>query len=83
MVQEFPPSPEDVVIFSSRPAEEDGREFTLDADPAGDVDFSADDLAHEDDLVEEMTDRGFQLTMVGGGSRAEDVRRFYFRKGSA
>lgn len=37
------------------------------------------DLAHEKDLVDLMREAGFRLTMVGGGSRGEEVRRFYFR----
>lgn len=79
MESSFPPEEHDVVVFTSRPAGDDRRSFTLEEDPTGRVELDPEDLQHEDDLVEAMDESGFQLTMVGGGSRGEDVRRFYFR----
>lgn len=70
----------EVVVFSSRPAEEGGRTFELDEDPTESLDVDTDEIEHEDDLVAAMDRRGFQLTMVGGGSRSDEVRRFYFRQ---
>ena len=72
-----------VVIVVSRPSpedEEEGRRF--EADPSSDPDVSLllDDLRHEDQLVGKMTGMGWKLTMVGGGSRHDEVRRFYFRR---
>lgn len=79
MKSSFPPEEHDVVVFTSRPEGDDRRSFTLEEDPSGRVDLDPDHLKHEDDLVEAMHERGFQLTMVGGGSRGDEVRRFYFR----
>ena len=72
----------EVVVFSSRPAGEGGREFTLDEDPTESLNLDPADIEHEDELVAEMSRRGFQLTMVGGGSRSDELRRFYFRQRS-
>lgn len=77
---QFPPEQEDVVVVRSEPAGEQRRRFTLEEDPTGGLDLDADEIRHEDDLVATMTERGYTLTMVGGGSRSEEVRRFYFRQ---
>lgn len=72
----------EVVVFSSRPTGEGGRRFELEEDPTESVDLDAAGIEHEDELVAEMDRRGFQLTMVGGGSRSDEIRRFYFRERS-
>lgn len=72
----------EVVVFSSRPTGDGGREFTLDDDPTESLDLDPTEIEHEDELVAEMSRRGFQLTMVGGGSRSDEPRRFYFRQSS-
>lgn len=75
----FPPEQDDVVVVTSEPDGEDGRRFLLEEDPTDDLDVDVSGLRHEDDLVAEMRERGFSLTMVGGGSRSDEIRRFYFR----
>lgn len=72
----------EVVVFTSRPADDGGRTFELEEDPTESLDVDAGAIQHEDELVAEMDRRGFQLTMVGGGSRSDEVRRFYFRQRS-
>lgn len=72
----------EVVVFTSRPVGDGEREFDLDQDPTESVDLDPATIEHEDQLVAAMSDRGFQLTMVGGGSRSDEVRRFYFRRRS-
>lgn len=71
---------QDVVVFTSRPAGDGERSFELEEDPTGSLTLDPDAIRHEDHLVESMAERGFTLTMVGGGSRSDEVRRFYFRK---
>ncbi len=67
-------------MVTSTPAGARGRAFTLETSSDLDVPELPAELAHEKDLVELMAKRGFQLTMVGGGSRIDEVRRFYFRR---
>lgn len=73
----------EVVVFTSRWTDEDGREILLEEDPTESVELNAGEIEHEDELVAEMDRLGFQLTMVGGGSRSHETRRFYFRQRSA
>lgn len=75
----FPPEQDDVVVVSSEPDGDGGRRFLLEEDPTDDLDVDVSEIHHEDDLVAAMRERGFSLTMVGGGSRSDEVRRFYFR----
>lgn len=81
---QFPPEQDDVVVVSSEPDGEGGRRFRLeqgsreDEDDALELDTGG--IRHEDDLVSTMKERGYTLTMVGGGSRSDEVRRFYFRE---
>lgn len=76
---QFPPEQDDVVVVSSEPDGEGGRRFAVEEDPDDEVDLDDAEIRHEDDLVAVMRDRGYGLTMVGGGSRSDEVRRFYFR----
>lgn len=77
---QFPPEQDDVVVVSSEPDGEGGRRFSLEQSPDDGPDVDADRIRHEDDLVAAMKERGYSLTMVGGGSRSDEVRRFYFRE---
>lgn len=79
---QFPPEQDDVVVVSSEPDDGGGRRFRLDQDPDGDdgLELDTGGIRHEDDLVAAMKERGYTLTMVGGGSRSDEVRRFYFRE---
>lgn len=80
---EFPPHAEDVIAVASRQVDVDHRSFELE----GEAPEGADDLPdlsgiqHEADLVAEMKERGYHLTMVGGGAGTDELRRFYFRQG--
>lgn len=78
----FPPERKDVVTIASRPGERDLRDFTVDGElPEGIEGLpELDEIRHESDLVAAMKERGYRLTMVGGGAGGEDLRRFYFRK---
>lgn len=79
---DFPPNAPDVVSIASRQEGEDRRAFGFDGEPPdrpGDLpDLSA--IHHESDLVAAMKERGYRLTMVGGGAGGDELRRFYFRK---
>lgn len=78
---QFPPEQDDVVVVRSEPDGEGGRRFRLEEEDDGDgLELDADGVRHEDDLVAAMKERGYTLTMVGGGSRSDEVRRFYFRE---
>jgi hypothetical protein len=71
---------EDVLVVSSEPSGEVGRAFTVESPhPPGTPPIPA-DLATEAELVKAMESLGYRLNMVGGGSRIDEVRRFYFRK---
>ncbi|MFQ5890784.1 MAG: hypothetical protein ACE5JR_12130 [Gemmatimonadota bacterium] len=72
---------EGVVVVTSRPAEEGARRFSLDTSAEGAPALPA-DLSHESELVAVMSELGYRLTMIGGGSRGDEVRRFYFRRKS-
>lgn len=82
---DFPPDADDVISVASRQADADHRSFELegglpDEQKGGDLpDFSG--IQHEADLVAAMQERGYRLTMVGGGAGTEELRRFYFRRG--
>lgn len=80
---DFPPEADDVIAVASRQVDADRRSFELEGEApeeAGELpDFSA--LRHESDLVEAMKERGYRLTMVGGGAGTDELRRFYFRRG--
>jgi hypothetical protein len=72
--------PESVIVVSSEPRGEAGRVFTvLPPEPSDAPELPA-DLVTEAELVKAMETLGYQLNMVGGGSRIDEVRRFYFRK---
>lgn len=79
---DFPPESEDVVTVVSRQAGDDRRAFEYHGEPSGGDDLpELSEYVHENDLVAAMKERGFRLTMVGGGAGAGELRRFYFRKG--
>lgn len=84
---QFPPEQDDVVVVTSEPDGEGGRRFRLDQGDGEDgedgetgLELDTSGIRHEDDLVTTMKERGYTLTMVGGGSRSDEVRRFYFRE---
>lgn len=81
---EFPPDPgrEGVVVVASSAVEGDRRAFSFESEPPDEADAvpGLDDILHENDLVDAMKERGYRLTMVGGGAGGEELRRFYFRK---
>lgn len=68
-----------VIVVTSRPSG-DRREFEVAADSDPDIAPALEGLAHEEELVGRMAGLGFNLTFVGGGSRTDEVRRFYFRR---
>ena len=80
----FPPEDADVVRIASRHAEGDRRAFAFDGDPPEEADAlpDLDGIHHESDLVAAMKERGYRLTMVGGGAGGDELRRFYFRRRS-
>lgn len=57
-----------------------GRVFTVESPHPPDAPQLPSDLATEAELVKAMEEVGYRLNMVGGGSRIDEVRRFYFRK---
>lgn len=69
----------DVIVVTSRPAEEGTRAFQVEAGEDVEPPPLDEAVDHEGALVERMREAGFRLTMVGGGSRSDEVRRFYFR----
>lgn len=79
---DFPPRDGDVVAIASRQRDGDRRSFEFDGEPPGDVESLPDlsGIEHENQLVDEMRERGYRLTMVGGGAGGQELRRFYFRK---
>lgn len=79
---DFPPDREDVVAVASHQAGDDRRNFEFDGEPPDEADELPDlsDFSHENDLVAAMKERGYLLTMVGGGAGSDELRRFYFRK---
>lgn len=68
-----------VVVVASHPRG-DRRDFRIEPDSDPELAPALDGLEHEEQLVAKMTEHGFRLTFVAGGSRTEEVRRFYFRK---
>jgi hypothetical protein len=82
---DFPPDREGVVAIASRQAGDDRRSFDFDGEPPDDAGELPDlsDFVHENDLVDAMKERGYRLTMVGGGAGSDELRRFYFRKRGA
>lgn len=82
---EFPPDRSDVVAVVSRQAGEDRRAFGFDGELPAEAGSLPDlgELRHESDLVAAMKERGYRLTMVGGGAGGDELRRFYFRKRQA
>ena len=68
-----------VVVVASR-QQEDRRVFALDPISDPEIHVSLEDLEHEDQLIGKMTGMGWRLTFVGGGSRTDETRRFYFRR---
>lgn len=79
---EFPPDSDDVVSVASRQVDADHRTFELEGDlpESGDGLPDLAEIEHEADLVAEMKERGYRLTMVGGGAGTDELRRFYFRR---
>lgn len=69
-----------VLVVSSEPGGHGARVFTMLRPEAGETFPLPTDLATEAELVRAMGGRGYRLTMVGGGSRIDEIRRFYFRK---
>ncbi len=70
----------DVVVVTSRLEAGGERSFRLEAGEEAGPPALPEDLRNERELVELMRESGFQLTMVAGGSRPDEVRRFYFRR---
>ena len=70
---------ESVFVVSSEPGGEAGRVFTVLPPYAADAPQLPSNLATEAELVKAMATLGYRLHMVGGGSRIDEVRRFYFR----
>ncbi len=68
-----------VVVVASRQQDE-RRVFALDPISDPEIHVALDDLEHEDQLIGKMTGMGWRLTFVGGGSRTDEPRRFYFRR---
>lgn len=79
---EFPPDRSEVIAVVSRQAGESRRAFGFDGEPPADTGSLPDlgELHHENDLVAAMKERGYRLTMVGGGAGGDELRRFYFRR---
>ena len=76
----IPPGSEDVLTVESRPQEDGQRRFTLRAGAADpDLEELLAGIGHESELVEALRERGWRLTMVGGGASGGEARRFYFR----
>jgi hypothetical protein len=69
----------EIIVVASRPAGEK-REFALEPDSAPDIFPPLQELEHENELIERMTELGYRLTFVAGGSRPDESRRFYFRR---
>lgn len=67
-----------VLVVTSRLAGVNRREFTVEATGLETPDLPS-GIEHESDLVDFLRRLGFQLSMVGGGSRTDELRRFYFR----
>ena len=72
--------PEKALVVSSEPGGEVGRLFAVESPRRHDAPQLPADLATEAELVKAMEGMGYRLNMVGGGSRIDEVRRFYFRK---
>jgi len=71
---------ENVLVISSTPRDEAGRVFRVESPQPHDAPQLPADLATEASLVKTMEEMGYRLNMVGGGSRIDEMRRFYFRK---
>ena len=69
-----------VLVVSSEPSCEAGRDFRVESPEPSDAPELPAHLASEAELVKAMESQGYRLNMVGGGSRIDEVRRFYFRK---
>ena len=69
-----------VLVVSSEPGGDGARVFTVLGPEAGEPFLLPSDLATEADLGSARGGRGYRLTMVGGGSRIDETRRFDFRK---
>jgi len=75
------PGREDVLTVESRVDESGERRFGL-VDAGADPELAGlvEEARHESELVEALRERGWRLTMVGGGASSDEVRRFYFRR---
>jgi len=71
---------ESVLVVSSEPSGEAGRVFTVESPHPYDASQLPLVVVTEAELVKAMEALGYRLNMVGGGSRIDEVRRFYFRK---
>lgn len=78
-MSELVPEKHDVVVVVSRPGEDETRRFAVEPPGEDEAPSLPESLVHERDLVDHMRAAGFRLTMVGGGSRSDEIRRFYFR----
>ncbi|HKK27432.1 MAG TPA: hypothetical protein VKB18_05085 [Gemmatimonadota bacterium] len=78
----FPPEGDDVLTVGSRAREDGSRAFEIEGgDADGELEGLVAGIRHESELVEALRERGWRLTMVGGGAASEEARRFYFRPG--
>jgi hypothetical protein len=71
---------EDILVVSSEPGGETHRLFTVVAPKPLDAPQLPSELTTEAELVKAMEGLGYRLGMIGGGSRIDEIRRFYFRK---
>jgi len=76
----FPPEGNVVLTVGSRVREDGSRGFAIEGGESGpELDEAVRSVRHESELVEALRERGWRLTMVGGGAASEEARRFYFR----
>jgi hypothetical protein len=71
---------EDILVVSSEPGGKAHRLFTLVSPEPPDAPQLPAELKTEAELVKAMEGFGYRLGMIGGGSRIDEIRRFYFRK---
>lgn len=74
---------EDILVVSSEPGSEAHRLFTVVPPEPLDAPQLPRELTTEAELVKAMEGLGYRLGMIGGGSRIDEIRRFYFRKTSS
>ena len=81
-MNEFPPNSAGIVVVTSEAHDDGSRVFSVAAPDPEDAPTLGADVRHEQALLAEMERLGYRLTMVGGGSRVDEARRFYFRRSS-